>query len=391
MTTGKALVSNRNSTPIYLDHAATTPMAPEVRDIVLHFMTEEFGNAGSRTHDFGAHAKKAVEHAREQVAAVVKAKRDEVIFTSGATESNNIATIGLAPHGEATGRKHIVSTAIEHKAVIEPLQALMKRGFEVTFVPPTSGGWVDPDAIAAVMRKDTLLVSVMHVNNETGVIQPIEEIARVLDGHEAFYHVDAAQSFGKKIVSLEEPRIDLMSVSAHKIYGPKGVGALICRRRGFGRVPLAPLMFGGGQERGVRPGTIPVALVAGLGLAAELALRDGDKRIQACQALREKVLEAFVPLNPRIHGDPARSVPHILNVSFPGVDSEALMVAWKGLLAVSNGSACTSHSYEPSHVLEAMGLSDEAIAGAVRLSWGYGTVMPNWNQCVEAVLGLAGR
>jgi len=274
---------------------------------------------------------------------------------------------------------------IEHKAVLEPLQALAMRGFDVTFIPPTSGGWVDPDAIQAAMRKDTLLVSVMHVNNETGVIQPIEEIARVLDGHEAFYHVDAAQGFGKKIVSLEEPRIDVMSVSAHKIYGPKGVGALICRRRGFGRVPLTPLMFGGGQERGVRPGTIPVALVAGLGLAAELALRDADKRVQACRAFREKVLEAFAPLNPRIHGDLARSVPHILNLSFPGVDSEELMVAWKGLLAVSNGSACTSHSYEPSHVLKAMSVSDDEIQGAVRLSWGYGTGEVDWGRVVDAV------
>lgn len=377
-------------TATYLDHAATTPMDPAVRDIVLHFMMDEFGNAGSRTHDFGARAKQAVQHARDQVAAVVNAKRDEVIFTSGATESNNLAILGLAPHGEATGRKHIVSTAIEHKAVLEPLQALAMRGFDVTFVSPTRGGWVDPAAIKAVMRKDTLLVSVMHVNNETGVIQPIQDIARVLDGHEAFYHVDAAQGFGKsKSVSLEEPRIDLVSVSAHKIYGPKGVGALICRRRGFGRVPLTPLMFGGGQERGVRPGTIPVALVAGLGLAAELAMREADKRAAATRAFRTRLLEAFAPLNPRIHGDPERSVPHILNLSFPGVDSEALMVAWKGLLAVSNGSACTSHSYEPSHVLKAMGVPDEEIQGAVRLSWGYGTGEVEWGRVVEVARRLS--
>lgn len=376
---------------MYLDHAATTPMDPAVRDIVLHFMMEEFGNAGSRTHDFGSRAKQAVQHARDQVAAVVKAKRDEVIFTSGATESNNLAILGLAPHGEATGRKHIISTAIEHRAVLEPLQALAARGFEVTFVPPTRGGWVDPDAIRAAMRKDTLLVSIMHVNNETGVIQPIREIARVLDGHEAFYHVDGAQGFGKEFVSLEEPRIDLISVSAHKIYGPKGVGALICRRRGFGRVPLTPLMFGGGQERGVRPGTIPVALVAGLGLAAELAMRDADKRTAACRAFREKVLEAFAPLNPRIHGDPDRTTPHILNLSFPGVDSEALMVAWKGLLAVSNGSACTSHSYEPSHVLKAMGVPGEEIQGAVRLSWGYGTGEVAWQHVIARAKQLERR
>lgn len=364
-------------------------MDPAVRDIVLHFMMEEFGNAGSRTHEYGSRAKQAVQQARDQVAGVVKAKRDEVIFTSGATESNNLAILGLAPHGEATGRKHIVSTAIEHKAVLEPLQALAARGFDVTFVPPTRGGWVDPDAIKAAMRKDTLLVSVMHVNNETGVIQPIDDIAKLLLGHEAFFHVDAAQSFGKENVSLEELRIDLLSVSAHKIYGPKGVGALICKRRGFGRVPLAPLMFGGGQERGIRPGTIPVALVAGLGLAAELAMRDVDKRTVACRAFRTRVLEAFGPLNPRVHGDLERTVPHILNVSFPGVDSEALMVAWKGLVAVSNGSACTSHSYEPSHVLKAMGVPDEEIQGAVRLSWGERTGAVEWGKMIEVAKRLA--
>lgn len=373
-----------NTPAIYLDHAATTPMDPAVRDIVLHFMMEEFGNAGSRTHEFGGRANQAVQHARDQVAAVVKAKRDEVVFTSGATESNNLAILGLAPHGHATGRKHIVSTAIEHKAVLEPLQALAARGFDVTLVPPTRGGWVDPDAIKAAMRQDTLLVSVMHVNNETGVIQPIEDIAKLLSGHEAFFHVDAAQGFGKKFVSLEEPRIDLISVSAHKIYGPKGIGALISRRRGFGRAPITPLMFGGGQERGVRPGTIPVALVAGMGLAAELAVRDADKRMATCRVFRAKALEALGGLNPRVHGDPERTMPHVLNVSFPGVDSEALMVAWKGLLAVSNGSACTSHSYEPSHVLKAMGVPDEDIQGAVRLSWGYGTGEVEWGKVVGA-------
>lgn len=387
MNRRNATTAKRKSIPIYLDHAATTPMDPAVRDIVLHFMTEEFGNAGSRTHEYGARAKHAVQHARDQVAAVVHAQRDEVFFTSGATESNNLAILGLAPHGESTRRKHIVTTAIEHKAVLEPMQALAARGFTVTFVPPTRGGWVDPQAIEAAMRKDTLLVSVMHVNNETGVIQPIDDLAKLLSGHDAFFHVDAAQSFGKKkFVSLEQPRIDLISVSGHKIYGPKGIGALICRRRGFGRVPLSPLMFGGGQERGVRPGTIPVALVAGLGLAAELALREADKREAACRDVRARVLEAFGPLHPRIHGDPERTMPHILNLSFPGVDSEALMVAWKDLVAVSNGSACTSHSYEPSHVLLAMGLSADEIQGAVRLSWGAsGGAGVDWARVVESV------
>ena len=375
-------------TPVYLDHAATTPIDPRVRDIVMRFMTEEFGNAGSRTHEYGARAQQAVQHARDQVAAVVKAKRDEVFFTSGATESNNLAILGLAPHGEATGRRHLVTTAIEHKAVLEPMQALATRGFDVTFVPPTGGGWVDPDAIRAALRKDTLLVSVMHVNNETGVIQPIDDIAKLLSGHEAFFHVDAAQGFGKGKVSLEEPRIDLISVSAHKIYGPKGVGALVARRRGFGRVPLTPLMFGGGQERGVRPGTVPVPLVVGLGLAAELALREADKRRTGYERTRREVLEALAPLDPVVHGDSARAVPHILNMRFRGVDSEALMVAWKEWVSVSNGSACTSHRYEPSHVLAAMGLSAEAIQGAVRLSWGWERVDVEWGWLLDVVRRL---
>lgn len=378
-------------TAVYLDCNATTPLEPEVRDLVLHFMTEELGNAGSRTHDYGARAQQAVQRARDQVAAVVKAKRDEIVFTSGATESNNLAILGLAPHGEATGKKHLVSTAIEHKAVLEPLEALAARGFEVTLVPTTSGGWVDPDAVKAAIRKDTLLVSVMHVNNETGVIQPIGEIAKVLAGHDAFFHVDAAQGFGKELAALQDARVDLISVSGHKIYGPKGVGALVARRRGFNRVPLSPLMFGGGQERGLRPGTVPVPLVAGLGLAAEIAVRDAEKRAAACRAFREKALEALRGVEVRIHGDPERTMPHVLNVSFPGVDSEALMVAWKGLIAVSNGSACTSHSYQPSHVLKAMGVAETEIMGAVRMSWCHSTPAPNWMPVCQIVRDIQSR
>ncbi len=209
-------------------------------------------------------------------------------------------------------------------------------------------------------------------------------MAELLGEHPAYLHVDAAQGFGKELDGLRHPRIDLISVSGHKIYGPKGVGALVTRRRGFHRAPLSPLMFGGGQERGLRPGTVPVALVAGLGLAAEIAGRDVEKRTAACRAFREKALAALGELGPRIHGDPSRMVPHTVNLSFPGVDSEALMVAWKGLIAVSNGSACTSHSYQPSHVLKAMGLPEGAVQGAVRISWGHLTESPDW----EAVRGV---
>ena len=373
---------------VYLDCNATTPIEPEVLKVVIHYMSEEYGNAGSRTHQFGARAQQAVQKARDQVATVVGAKRDEVVFTSGATESNNIAILGLAPHGEATGRKHIVSTMIEHKAVLEPLEALEKRGFEVTLVPPTQGGWVDPDAVKAALRKDTLLVSVMHVNNETGVIQPLAEIAELLADHPAYFHVDAAQGFGKELALLKSQRIDLISISGHKIYAPKGVGALITRRRGYERVPLTPLMYGGGQERGLRPGTLPVALAVGLGLAAEVAVRDFASREDVCRRLRERLLTAFSRANPRMHGEPSRVLPHVINLSFDKIDSEALILAWKESIAISNGAACTSASYQPSHVLTSMALSNDVIQGAVRVSWSHMSDEPDWERLGASVRKL---
>ncbi|MGQ4810516.1 Cysteine desulfurase IscS [Candidatus Entotheonellaceae bacterium PAL068K] len=372
----------------YLDCNATTPMEPRVLKEVMRYMSVEYGNAGSRTHDFGAGAKQAVRRARDQVAAGVKAQRNEVIFTSGATESNNLALLGLARHGEQTGRTHIVSTQIEHKAVLEPLAELAQQGFDVTLVPPTSGGWVDPDTIRDAIRPDTLLVSVMHVNNETGVVQPLADVSNILRAHEAYLHVDAAQGFGKDLEGLQDPRIDLISVSGHKIFGPKGIGALIARRRGFGRPPLTPLFFGGGQERGLRPGTLPVPLIVGLGLAAEIAVKEVTHRVAACQGYRKKVLEAVTPLSPIINGDASRTLPHVLNITFPGLDSEAVMVALKDVIAISNGSACTSQSYEPSHVLKAMGRTDSIIQGALRLSWSHMTEEPDWAKVVEAIRRL---
>ena len=374
--------------PVYLDCNATTPLDPRVKDIVLKYLTVEFGNAGSRTHEFGTNAKQAVQKARDQVAHVVKAKRDEVIFTSGATESNNLSILGLARHGKEQGRDHIVSTMIEHKAVLEPLEELARRGFEVTLLPPTNAGWVDPVAVRKALRRDTLLVSIMHANNETGVIQPISEITELLADHSAFLHVDAAQGFGKDVEALQDQRIDLISVSGHKIFGPKGIGALIARRRGFSRPPLTPLLFGGGQERGLRPGTLPVPFIVGLGLAAELALQEASQRSDACISYRKRALEALAPLEPSFHGDLERTLPHTLNLSFPGLDSEALMLALKDVIAVSNGSACTSQSYEPSHVLKTMGLADSDIQGAVRLSWCYMTEDPDWREVTQIIQQL---
>nr|WP_142272178.1 cysteine desulfurase DndA [Mycobacterium shinjukuense] len=361
------------SRPIYLDFNATTPVDPRVADEVLTYMSYEFGNAGSRTHSYGQIAKDRVNRARDEVAGVVAANPGEVIFTSGATESDNLAILGLAAHGETTGRRHIISTQIEHKAVLEPLEVLRNRGFEVELIPPNEGGWVSADDVAAALRRDTLLVSVMAVNNETGVIQPIKEIAAALADHETFFHVDAAQAFGKLIDLLREPRIDLLALSGHKIGGPKGIGALLTRRRGFKRPPLAPLMHGGGQERGLRPGTLPVALIAGLGTAARLAMEESAERARVCQATKSELLEALEPLGIALNGDPARTISSTLNFSVPGVDSEAAIVALKDIVALSNGSACTSQSYEPSHVLAAAGLAEDRIAGALRLSWGANT------------------
>ncbi|BDY29772.1 cysteine desulfurase DndA [Mycolicibacterium mageritense] len=356
--------------PVYLDFNATTPVDDRVAREVMTYLSYEFGNAGSRTHNYGQIAKERVNRARAEVAAVVAANADEVVFTSGATESDNIAILGLTAHGIATGKRHIVSTQIEHKAVLEPLEVLRKQGFDVELLSPNEGGWVSADQVAAAVREDTLLVSVMAVNNETGVIQPIDEIASVLANHEAYFHVDAAQAFGKLIDLLRERRVDLMSLSGHKIGAPKGIGALITRRRGFKRPPLEPLMHGGGQERGLRPGTLPVALIAGLGLAAKLAMEEGAERTRLCAQTKRNLLQALQPLGIVLNGDPSRTIASSVNFSVPGIDSEAAIVALKDVVAISNGSACTSQSYEPSHVLAAARLADERIAGALRLSWG---------------------
>jgi cysteine desulfurase len=374
-----------NTRPVYLDCNATTPLEPEVGREMSRFFADEFGNAGSRTHEFGARAQQAVQNARDQVATLIGAKREEVIFTSGATESNNIAILGLATFAEKTGCRHVISTQIEHKAVIEPLQELERRGFSVELLAPNCDGWVESEKVRAALRDDTLLVSIMHANNETGIIQPIEEIAVILEKHTAYFHVDAAQTFGKLVDTLRNRRIDLISASAHKIYGPKGVGALIARRRGYDRVPLSPIFFGGGQERGLRPGTLPVPLIVAFGVACALAMKNHEGRAAQCRDFRRKFESALLPLRPKIHGDQDRVLPHVVNFSFSGVDSEAVMVALKGDVAVSNGSACTSASYSPSHVLKAMGLPEDEIMGALRISWCHMTPPVDWPKVADRI------
>ena len=373
--------------PIYLDCNATTPMEPAVAEVVRRYLEEEYGNEGSRTHNFGARARQAVQKAREQIASLVDAQPEEVVFTSGATESNNLAILGLAHWGRQHGKTHIISTRIEHKAVLEPIEHLAKEGFEVDLVAPTKQGRVEAEKIIRLLRPNTMLVSVMHANNETGVIQPLAELADALAHHPAWLHVDAAQTFGKLVPELRHPRIDLLSASGHKIYGPKGVGVLVVRHRGKQKVPLTPLTFGGGQEHGLRPGTLPVPLIVGLGKAEELAGKHHQERETRCRAFREKFLRAIEPLQPHLHGEEGRILAHTVNVSFPGVSAEEVMLRLKDVAAVSNGSACTSSSYQPSHVLKAMHLGKEEIVGAVRFSWCHLTPEPDWQEMVTRLRG----
>jgi len=362
---------------VYLDCNATAPLDPEVLEVVVaHLATP--GNAASRTHEYGVAALRAVQHARGQIAEVVAADRADVILTSGATEANNIAVLGLGPDALARGQRHVVTSTIEHKAVLEPVGVLASQGFEITFVPPLPSGELSADQVLAAVRDDTALVSIMHVNNETGVLQPLTRIADGLAGHQAVFHTDAAQGFGKELESLRHPRIDLISISGHKIYAPQGVGALIARQRSRWTRRLHPLLHGGGQESGLRPGTVPVALVAGLGQAAQSASRDQRKRLTHIQAFREQALAGLASLGFVDHCQGAPQLAHVLNGHIPGLDSEAAMVALKGVLAASNGSACTSSQYAPSHVLLSMGLDESALDGALRLSWSHLTPAVDW-------------
>ena len=373
---------------IYYDANATTPVDSRVADLVHRYLVTEYGNAGSRTHLMGLEAKKAVTEARSQIAELTDDSPDSVIFTSGATEANNLAILGLRNFILNHKNPHVITTEIEHKAVLEPFEELEKMGVAVSYLPVNEGGWLDPEELASCLRAETLLVSTMHVNNETGVELPLNDYAQILEGHDAFWHVDAAQGFGKRNGGLRNKRIDMLSLSGHKLFAPKGIGALIARRRGFSRIPLQPLMFGGGQERGLRPGTLPVALIAGFGLASELAQTENKERREACLKRREEFLGAVKALSPVFNGDQTRVLPHIVNLSFPNINSEAAMIATKDLVAISNGSACTSSSIEPSHVLIAMGLDEKRSDGALRVSWSHETPPNDWSEFIDRLKRL---
>ena len=360
---------------IYLDYCASTPIDPRVLEAMVDVYQNKPGNADSRTHVFGQQAKEVVNTSRRRIAQILGIDPTEVIFTSGATESDNTAIIGLMNYGITSGKKHIVTTAIEHKAVLEAVRYLEKQGFTVDYVKPDEKGRIHSEDVLTLVRDDTLLVSVMHVNNETGVIQPVGEIGEALSSRDTIFHVDAAQSFGKLNDDLRALKYDMLSISGHKIHGPQGIGALVLKRKAYKRPPVEPLLHGGQQEYGFRPGTTPVALVAGFAAAAEIIEKEYPTIIGSLQKQKDDLISALTPYGVRINGDLDHSLPNVLNFSIPNIDAEAFFAAQKDVYAVSNGSACTSGSYNPSYVLQAMGYDDERIAEALRVSW--------WDQVIN--------
>lgn len=355
--------------PIYLDYCASAPIDPRVLEEVTRVFTDVYGNADSRTHLFGTRAKEVVEKSRKTLGDILAVDKSEVIFTSGATESDNMAILGLMDYGIKTGKKHLITTAIEHKAVLEPMQHLESKGFELDIVYPNASGRINAIDVLTKVRQDTLLVSVMHVNNETGIIQPVREIGSELDKKGVLFHIDAAQSFGKLNDELRATKYDMLSLSSHKIHGPQGVGGLILKRKKYKRPPIKPLFYGGKQEYGFRPGTTPVPLVAGFAFAAELSEKEHFSWIQGCQLVKEQLFKAIHNLNYVVNGDQEYCLPNVINISFLGVHSESIFAILKDDYAFSNGSACNSGSYTPSHVLTAMGLDENQINFALRISW----------------------
>jgi cysteine desulfurase len=374
----------RNDQPIYLDYQATTPMDPRVLEAMMPYFTYKFGNPHSRSHSYGWEAEEGVEKARGQVARLIGADEKEVIFTSGATESNNLAIRGVAEFYKDR-KNHIVTTVTEHKCVLDTCRHLEQQGFEVTYLPVQKNGLVDLEQLRAAITDKTVVVSVMAVNNEIGVIQPLAEIGKICREKKCFFHTDAAQAAGKIPLDVEAMNIDLMSISGHKIYGPKGIGALYVRRKP--RVRLVPLIVGGGQERGFRSGTLPTPLCVGLGEAAEIAMKEMDAESARLKKLQDRMLKGLRDKLPEIYvnGDLEHRIPGNLNISFAYVEGESLMMGIKGL-SVSSGSACTSASLEPSYVLRALGVDEELAHTSLRIGLGRFTTEQEVDQAVDELV-----
>ena len=359
---------------VYLDYNASAPIDERVLERMVDVYRSHYGNADSRTHIFGTDAKEIVSSARKTIAEILAVDSTDVFFTSGSTESNNMAILGLLDYALESGRNHFITTSIEHKSVLEAMKYLQEKGCVVDFVSPDASGRIKPEQILNLVTDKTLLVSMMHVNSETGIIQPIEEVGAALAGTKTYFHVDATQGFGKLNDSLRNTKYNMLSITAHKLSGPQGVGAFILRRdRTYRRPPVKQLMYGGQQERGYRPGTTPVALVAGFALAAELCDKEAASHMERCKAIRQSFMEAVQGLNYTLNGDQDYCLPSTINISFHGVDAEGIFLAIKEDYAFSNGSACNSGSHAPSYVLTAMGLDKARVNEAVRISWNHNT------------------
>ncbi|MCG9737011.1 IscS subfamily cysteine desulfurase [Shewanella insulae] len=376
--------------PIYLDYAATTPVDPRVAEKMMQYMTMDgiFGNPASRSHRYGWQAEEAVDIARNQIAELINADPREIVFTSGATESDNLAIKGVAHFYNKKG-KHIITSKTEHKAVLDTCRQLEREGFEVTYLEPESNGIIPIEKIEAAMREDTILLSLMHVNNEIGVIHDIDAIGELCRAKKVIFHVDAAQSAGKLPIDLQKSKVDLMSISAHKMYGPKGIGALYVRRKP--RIRLEATMHGGGHERGMRSGTLATHQIVGMGEAAAIAKADMESDNARIRRLRDRLWDGIKHIEETyINGDAEQRYCGSLNVSFNFVEGESLMMALKDL-AVSSGSACTSASLEPSYVLRALGLDDEMAHSSIRFSIGRFTTEEEIDHAIETITKSIGQ
>lgn len=367
--TGRRLLHQQAPKPIYLDTQATSIMDPRVTDAMMPYMFERFGNPHSRTHEYGWESEKAIEKARAQVARLIGADPKEIVFTSGATESNNISVKGVARFYANDKRRHVITTQIEHKCVLDSCRSLENDGFTVTYLPVKSSGQIDLKQFQDAITPNTILASVMMVNNEIGIIQPVEEIGRICREKKVFFHTDAAQAVGKLPIDVNKFNIDLLSISGHKIYGPKGIGALYARRKP--RVRIDPLQSGGGQERGIRSGTVPTPLVVGLGAACEISQEEMADDLEHVTRLANRLIERVQKSVPHVtrNGDPEHSYPGCVNLSFAYIEGESLLMALKDV-ALSSGSACTSASLEPSYVLHALGADDELAHSSIRFGIG---------------------
>ena len=375
-------------TPIYLDYAATTPVDPRVAEKMIPYLTEKFGNPASSSHPFGWTAEEAVEEARANIAALINADSKEIIFTSGATESNNLAIKGAAHFYQSKG-KHLITVKTEHKAVLDTMRELERQGFEVTYMDVQENGLLDLEALKAAIRPDTILISTMWVNNEIGVVQDIPAIGAICREHKIIFHVDAAQACGKVPVDVEAAKVDLLSMSAHKVYGPKGIGALYVRRKP--RVRLEAQMHGGGHERGFRSGTLPTHQIVGMGEAFRIAKEELQQDMAHYRKLHDIFLNGIKDIEEvYINGDLEHRAPNNLNVSFNFVEGESLIMAVKEL-AVSSGSACTSASLEPSYVLRALGRNDELAHSSLRITFGRMTTEKEVQFAAELIKSKIGK